>query len=90
MPGSWRHEVYSRDAAERLDHEGDTMGIGLGVVLVVVGAALMWAINLNIAHVDDFTLGLILFIVGIVAIVLSVYLNAQRNRTTHVERYEER
>jgi fucose permease len=90
MPGSRLHEVYSRDAAERLHHEGDTMGIGLGVVLVVVGAALMWAINLNIAHVDDFTLGLILFIVGIVAIVLSVYLNAQRNRTTHVERYEER
>jgi fucose permease len=90
MPGSRPDEVYSRDAAERLDQEGDTMGIGLGVVLVVVGAALMWAINLNIAHIDDFTLGLILFIVGIVAIVLSVYLNAQRNRTTHVERYEER
>jgi fucose permease len=90
MPGPRPGEVYSRVAAERLDHEGDTMGIGLGVVLVVVGAALMWAINLNIAHVDDFTLGLILFIVGIVAIVLSVYLNAQRNRTTHVERYEER
>jgi len=66
------------------------MGIGLGVVLVVVGAALMWAINLDIAHVDDFTLGLILFLVGIVAIVLSLYLNARRNRTTHVERYEER
>jgi hypothetical protein len=69
---------------------GDTMGIGLGVVLVVVGAALMWAINLDIAHVDDFTLGLILFVGGVVAIVLSVYLNAQRTRTTHVERYEER
>jgi uncharacterized protein DUF6458 len=66
------------------------MGIGLGIVLVVVGAALMWAINLNIAHIDDFTLGLILFIVGVVAIGLSLFLNAQRNRTTHVERYEER
>jgi hypothetical protein len=66
------------------------MGIGLGVVLVVVGAALMWAINLNIAHIDDFTLGLILFVVGVAALVLSLYLNAQRNRTTHVERYEER
>jgi hypothetical protein len=90
MPGSWPQEVYSRHAGERLDHGGKTMGIGLGIVLVVVGAALMWAINLNIAHIDDFTLGLILFIVGIVAIVLSLYLNAQRNRTTHVERYEER
>jgi hypothetical protein len=66
------------------------MGIGLGVVLVVVGAALMWAINIHVAHVNDFTLGLILFIVGVVAIALSLYLNTQRNRTTHVERYEER
>jgi UDP-N-acetylmuramyl pentapeptide phosphotransferase/UDP-N-acetylglucosamine-1-phosphate transferase len=71
---------------------GTPMGIGLGVVLVVVGAALMWAINVNISFIDDFTLGLILFIVGIVAIGLSLYLNAQRNRTKHVEerRYEQR
>jgi hypothetical protein len=66
------------------------MGIGLGVVLVVVGAALIWAIPENISFIDDTALGLILLIVGVIAIVLSVYLNAQRNRTTHVERYEER
>ena len=67
------------------------MGIGLGVVLIVIGAALMWAINVDISYINDFTLGLILFIVGIVAIALSLYLNAQRNRTTHVEerRYEQ-
>lgn len=68
------------------------MGIGLGVVLIVIGAALMWAINVDISFIDDFTLGLILFLVGIAAIVLSLFLNAQRNRTTHVEerRYEQR
>ncbi len=68
------------------------MGIGLGIVLVVVGAALMWAIDVNISFIDDFTLGLILFIVGIAAIALSLVLNAQRRRTTHVEerRYEGR
>jgi hypothetical protein len=67
------------------------MGIGLGVVLIVIGAALMWAINVDLSYINDFTLGLILFIVGIVAIALSLYLNTQRNRTTHVEerRYEQ-
>lgn len=66
------------------------MGIGLGVVLVAVGAALMWAIDPNISFVDDWTLGLILFLVGIATIILALVLNAQRSRTTHVEerRYE--
>lgn len=61
------------------------MAIGLGVVLAVIGAALMWAIDVNISFIDDFTLGLILFIAGVAAIVISLILNAQRSRTTHVE-----
>lgn len=67
------------------------MALGLGVVLVVIGAALMWALDVNISFIDDFTLGLILFIVGIAAIILSLVLNAQRRRTTHVEerRYDQ-
>ena len=68
------------------------MAIGLGIVLVVIGAALMWAINVDISFIDDFTLGLILFLVGIAGIVISLVVNAQRNRTSHVEerRYEQR
>jgi hypothetical protein len=67
------------------------MGIGLGIVLVVAGAILMWALNVNLSFVDDNTLGLILFIVGIAAIVLSLLMNMQRGRTKHVEerRYEQ-
>ncbi len=67
------------------------MGIGLGIVLVVAGAVLMWALNVNLSYVDDNTLGLILFVVGILAIVLSLVLNMQRGRTKHVEerRYDE-
>lgn len=61
------------------------MGLGLGVVLVVVGAVLMWALQVNLSWVDDNTLGLILFIVGIVTIVLSLIMNVQRRRTTHIE-----
>jgi hypothetical protein len=63
------------------------MGIGLGVVLIVIGAALMWALNVDLNFVDDDTLGLILLIAGVLAIVLSLIINQQRNRhtTTHVE-----
>jgi uncharacterized protein DUF6458 len=66
------------------------MGIGLGVILIVAGAVLMWALNVDLSYVDDDTLGLILFIVGIGAVVLSLVMNVQRRKTTHIEqrRYE--
>jgi hypothetical protein len=63
------------------------MGIALGVILVVAGAVLMWALNVDISYVDDDTLGLILFIVGLGAIVLSLIMNVQRRRTTHIEEH---
>lgn len=68
------------------------MGIGLGIVLVVLGAILMWAVNINIPHVNDNTLGLILLIVGVLAIVISLIMNMQRSRThtTHVEERRDR
>jgi uncharacterized membrane protein len=63
------------------------MGIGLGVILVVAGAVLMWALDVNLNFVDDWVLGLILFIVGIAAIVLSLIMNWQRRRTTTIEEH---
>ena len=68
------------------------MAIGLGVVLMVCGAVLMWAVQEEISFIDRFTLGLILFLAGIAAIVISLIVNAQRNNTKHVEerRYEQR
>jgi hypothetical protein len=61
------------------------MGIGLGVILIVAGAVLMWALNVDLSYVDDNTLGLILFIVGIAAVVISLVMNVQRRKTTHIE-----
>jgi uncharacterized membrane protein HdeD (DUF308 family) len=63
------------------------MAIGLGVILIVVGAIIMWALNLDLEFVNDTTLGLILIVAGILTIVLSLVVNAQRSRhhTTHVE-----
>jgi uncharacterized membrane protein HdeD (DUF308 family) len=61
------------------------MGIGLGILLVVVGLVLMFAVNVNIPYVSDNTLGLILLIAGVLAIVLALVMNAQRSRTKHVQ-----
>jgi len=63
------------------------MGIGLGIVLLLAGIILVSdVVNLNINHVEDHNLGWILIVVGALAIVLALVLNAQRTRTTHVER----
>lgn len=64
------------------------MGIGLGVVLLLVGLVLaLDVVNLP-QRVDDVlatdTLGWILIIVGALAIVLALVMNAQRTRSTHV------
>jgi len=65
------------------------MGIGIGIALLVVGLILVTgAIDLPngiekaIAH--D-ALGWICIVVGVLAIVLALVMNAQRSRTTHVE-----
>ena len=68
------------------------MGIGLGVVLLLVG--LVFALDVvdlptSVDNaVDTNTLGWILIIVGALAIVLALVMNAQRSRTVH--RVEER
>jgi uncharacterized membrane protein HdeD (DUF308 family) len=66
------------------------MGIGIGIVLIVVGAILLWAVQVNIPFVSDDTLGIILIVVGILAVILALVMNAQRSRTKHVQenRYE--
>jgi len=63
------------------------VGIGLGVILMVIGAVLIWALDVDLNFVDDNTLGVILLIAGALAITLSLVINQQRNRhtTTHVE-----
>lgn len=66
------------------------MGIGLGVVLLLIGLIFV----LNVVHlpssVDNVvatnTLGWILILVGVLAIILALVMNAQRSRqTTRVE-----
>jgi uncharacterized membrane protein HdeD (DUF308 family) len=61
------------------------MGIGLGVVLIVVGAILLFALNINIPFVSDNTLGIILIVAGALTLILALVMNAQRGRTKHVQ-----
>ena len=61
------------------------MGVGVGVVLLVVGAILYWAVEVDIPGVSDNTLGIILMVVGVIAIVLALIMNQQRSRTKVVE-----
>jgi hypothetical protein len=64
------------------------MGIGLGVVLLLLGLIFALDVVDLPAAVDDViatdTLGWILIIVGVLAIILALIMNAQRGRTRHV------
>ncbi len=62
------------------------MGIGLGIVLLVIGLILaLGVVNIDLSFVDDQSLGWILVVVGILALVLALVMNQQRSRTKHVE-----
>ena len=54
------------------------MYIGLGIILLVIGAILSFAVHVNIPGVDDNLLGYILMGAGVLAILLSF---AARGRT---------
>jgi len=68
------------------------MGIGLGIVLLVIGLILVsGVVNFDLNFIDDNGLGWILVVVGALAIVLALVMNAQRSRvhSTRVERHIE-
>lgn len=69
------------------------MGIGLGIILIVAGAILLWALDLDLQFLDDDALGVILLAAGGLALVLALVMNAQRGRTKHTveeRRYPDR
>ena len=48
------------------------MTVGTGVFLIVVGAILRYALNFQIAGVEEATIGLILIVAGIVAVIVGL------------------
>ena len=69
------------------------MGIGLGILLLVIGLILLFAIKEFPDAVQDVvdpaTVGWILVIAGALALVLGLVMNSQRSKTTHVEERRE-
>ena len=48
------------------------MGIGVSLILIAVGAILVWAVNTNVEGVELTTIGWILLIVGIAGALISL------------------
>lgn len=62
------------------------MAIGTGILLLVAGLILaLDVIQVDLNFIDDSALGAILIVGGILAIVLSLIVNAQRQRRTVVQ-----
>lgn len=66
------------------------MGIGLGIVLIVIGAILSFAVTTSVAGVNLVMIGYILMAAGALALILAIVLNAQRAHTSHKEVIERR
>jgi len=57
------------------------MSLGLGIVLVVIGAILTYALNITVEWIDLQLVGYILMAAGAVIIVIGIILLARRRRT---------
>ncbi|KRC46791.1 hypothetical protein ASE16_15400 [Leifsonia sp. Root227] len=62
------------------------MGVGSGIFLVVVGAILAFALNVQVSWIDVALVGYILMGAGVVVFVLSLIFMLRRRRTTTVSR----
>lgn len=59
------------------------MGIGTGIFLIVVGAILAFAVQDSIDGVDLTMIGYICLGAGVLALIISLIVNAQRSNTSH-------
>ncbi len=66
------------------------MGIGGGIFLIVVGAILAFAVNASVEAVNLALIGYIMMGAGVLAIVISLVVTAQRSNTSHREEVVER
>jgi len=61
------------------------MSLGLGIVLVVIGAILTFALNITVDWIDLQLVGFILMAAGAVIIVIGIILLARRRKTITTE-----
>jgi hypothetical protein len=61
------------------------MSIGLGIALLLFGLILLLGVvDVDLPWVDDYRLGILLTILGVVALILTMTLGTARRRSTHV------
>ncbi|GAA1030584.1 hypothetical protein GCM10009557_23070 [Virgisporangium ochraceum] len=67
------------------------MGIGAGILLIVVGAILAFAVNATVTGIDLDVVGWILMLAGVAGLVLFVYFSRRHrtSRTVTAERYDD-
>ena len=66
------------------------MGLGIGITLLVVGGVLAFGVRDQWKAVDLTAIGYVCLAVGVLSIILSLVLNAQRRRTHHTSVVERR
>ncbi|MQA95287.1 MAG: hypothetical protein GEV11_11810 [Streptosporangiales bacterium] len=54
------------------------MGIGTGVFLILIGAVLGWAVDIDLPIIDDDGMGMILLFAGIAVLVISVIMKTDQ------------
>jgi len=57
------------------------MGIGIGILLIAVGAILTFAVHATVSGIDIQTVGVILMIVGAVGLLIDLVIFMPRRRT---------
>ena len=62
------------------------MSIGAGILLIVIGAILAFALNIQVDWVDLNLVGYILMGAGVVIVIIGLVLMARRRRTDSVTR----
>jgi membrane-bound ClpP family serine protease len=62
------------------------MSLGTGIVLLVIGAILAFALNIQVTWIDLHLVGYILMVAGVVGIILGIVLMARRRRTVSTSR----
>jgi hypothetical protein len=68
-------------------HERAHGSVATGLGLTAAGAALTWAVDIDLPYVYDGSLGVILMFAGIIAVVAAVVMDYQRARSRHTVEY---
>jgi protein-S-isoprenylcysteine O-methyltransferase Ste14 len=64
--------------------EATTVGIGVGIFLIAIGAIFTFALDVNVGWLDLDVVGWVLMLAGVVGLILTLWFWQSRKRTTVV------